>query len=554
MKINFKWTCLAAVVAAGISSSAWAAEDPFFQITEISNDTKEYGYKLAQKSDEYLSIVQEYDWWSYFDSIPTEIDLSDRFSYSPGCFYDSKVCDAFYDSENEDDQRGHSFFHALVNNLPYTASLLSGGDYSSNLDGYRRNINDDGSVIVGWIDNRERTYESGARFPVVWNNGDMIQLSDLGHGQASESFTADDGALIVGGAASETLITKNERYHYCYERYNEDAFRSNMLNCPGFHNRAVLWLIQDNEVKATQFLNHYDDADKDEISTADIRKIIKIDDTYYALGYSATADIGADSSNLATYWSFKYSDGAFSEVSDYMRPNGLDRPGKGDKHFGSTWFVDANEKGIAVGNARYNALKNRAYPIEMFVFDVTKNETTTPVKNLPFYGATNRAVAINNNNLIVGVSDNRDSQESVVNGNPRQRDVYLYNYNTDKFYSVNDLICTDDTCEINGKYYYIYNVGDINDNNTIIANAYRYDSYKDWANYRNPTNVEILLTSDKFDLTEDKYDIPEEYVVEYSRPEITYGEKKKKRSGSMPLPALLIMSLFAAVRIFRKRS
>ncbi len=553
MKSNFKWSCLAAVVAASVSSSASSADAPFFQITEISSDAREYGYKLAQKSDDYLSVTQEYDWWSYFDSIPTEIDLSDRFSYTPGCIFDSKVCDAFYDSSDETDQRGHSFFHSLVNNLPYTYSLLNGGDTSSNLDGFRRGINEDGSVIVGWIDNRDRSFEGGARFPVVWNNGTMIKLAEIGHGQASDSFETYDGSLIVGGAASETQISDNERYHYCYERYNENSFRSNILNCPGYHNKAALWLIQNNEVKDVRYLNHYDAATKDKISTADVKKIIKIDDTYYAVGYSATDDIGADSSNIATYWTFKYSDGAFSDISGYKRPSGLDRPGKDDEHFGSTWFADANDNGIAVGNARYNSVKNRSYPVEMFVYDISSDKTTTPIKDVPFKGATNRAVAINNNNLIVGVSDNKDSQEAVVQGNPRQRDTYLYNYNTNRFYSINDLICSSDSCEINGRYYYIYNVGDINDNNTVIANAYRYENYDDWKNYKNPTNVEILLTSDKFDPTDEKYDIPEEYVVEYSRPEITYGERSGKHKGSMPVAAVMFMTLLAALRLSRRK-
>ena len=89
-------------------------------------------------------------------------------------------------------------------------------------------------------------------------------------------------------------------------------------------------------------------------------------------------------------------------------------------------------------------------------------------------------------------------------------------FESSKFYPLNDLICTSSTCEINGKYYYIYNVGDINDNNVIIANAYRYDSNSDWANYHNAHNVTIMLTSDKFI---NGKDVDENFRVKYERKE-----------------------------------
>ena len=55
----------------------------------------------------------------------------------------------------------------------------------------------------------------------------------------------------------------------------------------------------------------------------------------------------------------------------------------------------------------------------------------------------------------------------------------------------------------------------------IIANAYRYDSNSDWANYHNAHNVTIMLTSDKFI---NGKDVDENFRVKYERKEITYGE------------------------------
>ena len=169
------------------------------------------------------------------------------------------------------------------------------------------------------------------------------------------------------------------------------------------------------------------------------------------------------------------------------------------------------------------------------------------MQNVPFKGASNEAVAINNNNLVVGIADNANSQYATVDGMQREKEGYIYNVESGKYYSLNDLICTSSTCEINGKYYYIYNVGDINDNNTIIANAYRYDTNKDWANYTNAKNVTVMLTSDKFI---NNKDIDENYKVSYDRKKITYGEEKGGGgSGSMGGISVMLLGVMAFLRI-----
>ncbi len=551
MHVSRKLTLLMSSVLAAVT--AQAADEPFFTIQELSTNTSEYGYKLADNNNTYSSIYQKYDWWSYYDATPTEIDLSDRYTYSVGCYFDGKICGTFMDSDNENDGKGGSFFNALHNNTGYVSSGVNGGSIQDQFTGIRRDLGADGTIVAGWKETNSRSYDAGYRYPAVWNNGTELQLSSLGFGQASSSFKLDDGSFLVGGAASESKITKNERFYYCYVDYDTDEFAGDMYNCPGFHNKAAVWAVSaDTKLLKTQYFKHNSPADDDSISTADIRKIVSYNGTYYAIGYSAYDEMVLDSTNVATYWTFNYdpTTQTFSNVSDAKLPNGLDRPTHGDEYFGSTWFADANDKGIAVGNARYAAQKNRSYPIEMFVYDYINDKTTYPIINKPFYGATNRVVAINNNNLIVGVSEDKDFQETEVKGNPRQQNGYIYNYNTNDFYSLNELICTSSSCEINGKYYYIYNVSDINNQNVIIANAYRYDTRDDWNNYTNATNVAILLTSDKF-ADDGKYTIPSNYVVSYSRDEITYGEDSGG-GGSGANPLIMLLSLFGLALIKRR--
>ena len=537
-------------------SSAMAADQPFFTLTEISDNDNEYGYKLAAKADVYSNIVQKYDWWSYFDSLPTEISLGDYHTYLIGCIYDSAVCNSYYDSDIVDDGKTHSFFKALHENTSYMSSKLSYGEELDMFQGIRTNLGTDGTtMITGWVENQDRTgssssedrskyFEAGVRYPVVWSSGSQVYLEGKkkGFGTASSSLQTSDGSFLIGGANSETNFTDTGYFYYCYSRYDEDDFMGAMRNCPGYSNEPVVWAFDPsgNKVLAKQVFKHYRPADLDgDMNLADIKAVVKYGEKYYAFGHSATNKTGPDTLSISTWWSFDYSNGTFSNVSDAHNADGIDRPGEDDKHYGATWFVDANDNGYAIGNIRFTSLNHLNYPVEMFLFKISDEKASIPLENYPFKGATNRAVAINNNNLVVGVADDEDSQYATVGGTPREQEAFIYNVESSKFYPLNDLICTSSTCEINGKYYYIYNVGDINDNNVIIANAYRYDSNSDWANYHNAHNVTIMLTSDKFI---NGKDVDENFRVKYERKEITYGEDKSGGgSGSTGGLAVLLL-------------
>lgn len=549
---KFKLTAAASAMAMACAS-AYAADQPFFTVTEISDNADEYGYKLAQKNDIYSDIIQPYDWWSYFEANPTTIDLADYHTYAIGCIYDRAVCGSFYDDGNDQDGKGHSFFKALHENTSYISSLLSYGEQLDMFSGVRRNLGDDGeSMIAGWVENPKRTFISGVRYPVVWSKGEKIVLEQKkGFGVASSSLRTDDGSFLIGGASSETDFTDGGYFRECYSDYDEDSFSYAMRNCPGYSNQPVVWSFDPstNKVTGTLELAHFNPAN---LNSADIKAIVKRKGIYYAFGHSATKNVGMDTLSIATWWSFEFkvdsnNNGTFSIVSGPNNATGIDRPGQDDKHYGATWFADANDNGYAIGNIRYSSVNRLAYPIEMFVYNIDSNSSNIALQNVPFKGASNEAVAINNNNLVVGIADNANSQYATVDGMPREKEGYIYNVESGKYYSLNDLICTSSTCEINGRYYYIYNVGDINDNNTIIANAYRYDTNKDWANYTNVKNVTVMLTSDKFI---NNKDIDENYKVSYDRKEITYGEEKGGGgSGSMGGISVMLLGVMAFLRI-----
>ena len=339
-------------------SSAMAADQPFFTLTEISDNDNEYGYKLAAKADVYSNIVQKYDWWSYFDSLPTEISLGDYHTYLVGCIYDSAVCNSYYDSDVVDDGKTHSFFKALHENTSYMSSKLSYGEELDMFQGIRTNLGTDGmTMITGWVENQDRTgssssedrskyFEAGVRYPVVWSSGSQVYLEGKkkGFGTASSSLQTSDGSFLIGGANSETNFTDTGYFYYCYSRYDEDDFMGAMRNCPGYSNEPVVWAFDPsgNKVLAKQVFKHYRPADLDgDLNLADIKAVVKYGEKYYAFGHSATNKTGPDTLSISTWWSFDYSNGTFSNVSDAHNADGIDRPGEDDKHYGATWFVDA---------------------------------------------------------------------------------------------------------------------------------------------------------------------------------------------------------------------
>lgn len=536
-----------AIIASSLifSQGAFSAADPFFTITEISTEQNVYAHKLAEKNETYTTVRQLYDWWSYYEELPNTIDLSNRYGYNHYCFYDGSICDFFYDEDNPDDGRSHSFFKSLHENKSYMSSLLNNSDEQDIFDGIRRDIGVDGqTLIVGYNDLVERKFEVGSRQPVVWSNGTKVVLNEYGFGQASSSLLLDDGNYLIGGSATNTHYETEEDYYYCFDEYKEYFFVSNVIHCPAYSNEPTIWSFDPstNKISANQIFKHYrPDNLEDTINTADIVKIVKGKNTdeYLAFGFSSTEKTGYDSSNIATFWSFKYFANEFSNVSEPKLPD-IDKPGENDQHYNATWFVDANDRGYAIGNVRYSSLKNNAYPVEMFLYDYLENKTSQPLEDIPFYGATSRVIAINNNNLIVGVMDNEKSNFATARGNPRETNGFVYSIKSNKHYIINDYICSDNDCAQNGVYYYVYNVADINDNNVIIANAYRYDTKEDWNKFKNAKNVTIKLTSDKFIENEKGFDVDSSYKANYNREDIDYGSDGKS-GGSFPIGFLLFM-------------
>ena len=94
---------------------------------------------------------------------------------------------------------------------------------------------------------------------------------------------------------------------------------------------------------------------------------------------------------------------------------------------------------------------------------------------------------------------------------------------------LNDYICSSSGCEQGGRYYFISDAVDINDNGTILATAYRYDSKDDWVNHRNSTVVPVFLQNGSFNTDKS---ISSDYKVDYASSRVDSGEKDQNGADS----------------------
>lgn len=131
----------------------------------------------------------------------------------------------------------------------------------------------------------------------------------------------------------------------------------------------------------------------------------------------------------------------------------------------NSYAVAINDAGLTTGYA--TKLVNGTYRTKFFYADTT-NETIEVVFPKDFFtGSSSKATAINENGFIVGegeVERHSNSGELAPSDNPRRRNGFLYDTNTDTFSNLNDFL------ECNAEYE-IISATDINELNEITATA-----------------------------------------------------------------------------------
>ncbi|WP_230961304.1 DUF3466 family protein [Psychrosphaera haliotis] len=123
--------------------------------------------------------------------------------------------------------------------------------------------------------------------------------------------------------------------------------------------------------------------------------------------------------------------------------------------YDSGYAVDVNNSNLAVGKVR--DILNGVFNDSMFIYDIDKEELITPT--LFYKGSETTANSINENGMIVG-----NGEYEITNATNRRKHGYLYDFNTDTFNDLNDLISCDSEFEV-------VDAVDINNNNEIVATA-----------------------------------------------------------------------------------
>jgi len=131
------------------------------------------------------------------------------------------------------------------------------------------------------------------------------------------------------------------------------------------------------------------------------------------------------------------------------------------KYFDSRAF-DINDKGIAVGKA--DTFESGTQSSKFYYVDTSDIDNMTMVMPTDFFtGSSSTAIAINENNLIVGKGE-VETHNTNGGQNPRRTHGFLYSIADDTFTDLNDFL----PCE---SEYSIFEAVDINENNEISASA-----------------------------------------------------------------------------------
>ncbi len=556
-----------------LAGAAQAAQDPFYSITEVatSEDTAGAGFGpwavgMATGSstrDAVLSRASNNDGYSFFNMAPMALDLAHRHRYEQGCtaVLASAVCSAYWDGM---DNGAYQWRADTLSYVSQTWSLLD-GSLSDEQDGILTRLGETKYEAVGYKVAVSPTSDSNY-YPrtglLRLASGDIELTSGEdpdsvgGFASAYSLLKLDDDRYLVGGTANTSVSPPDSALELCYEGDADEHYL-----CPGFNTQAALWLVDPSDSATTSYesvqASAYDEDDADMLQTAAVQGLAEVDGSYWAVGYSSHIYDGSSSTgerNLAVFWPISLSDEGVSLGDLQQIPLDAGVPAEGDGVLRHSWALAINDNGWVIGNQQYGTAKGRNLPIEMFVYQIgSSGNAAVPFADAPSTGSNSEAAALNNVNQVVGWRDERSETQPVYQGSPRLQEAFLYNIDSGNSWRLNDLICGRDeagsaSCAIDGKYYYIAYANAINDDGSIAATAYRYDSYDDWANRNNPTTVSILLN--KNSAFEDG-DVPDSLVVTNALPANDYGASSG--GGALGAPWVLLLGGVGLFRVLRRK-
>ena len=551
-------------------SGVVAAQDPFYTITEVATASDRgsanfgpWALSISGDGDSVSSIAVTSNWYSYFRMAPSAMDLAHRFRYMTYCssVLSSTTCDAYADNSNTASQ----WFSDLSANTAQTYNIVATGvvsgsitkTVSSESEGIITRYSHDDSEVdsVGYVLLSDHKRKAVAT--IAGSSVDVTDGSDYAFASAYDIIPVGSDYLVIGTAGNK----KSTAYNYCYNGSDIDSYSA---YCPGYTTQAGFWLVNASSGVANKQLatSYYTAEDSDYPYTAGALGITKVGDEYIAVGYSATWGYTLNSTtsrpkNLATFWNLGDGSLTAAPATGRIFSNNSDNPGTdSDYYYDNGWAVGINENGYIIGNRSYRLKESRNYPTKMFVAKYTSGSVSIVSSEIiSTEGVDSEGAAINNNNQVVGWTNERSTTTDTVIGSvPRLQEAFLYNITTGNRYALNDLICgSASSCSQNGYYYYIEYANDILDDGTILASARRFSSYDNWSTLSNGTNVVVKLKVSSSTAFASNGDVPSSYVISNQLPTFDYGASSgSSGGGSFGVFGLLAMAGAALVGQYRR--
>jgi hypothetical protein len=415
-------------------------------------------------------------------------------------------------------------------------------------------------------------------------------------GASSISYPEDDDSSDV-----------QDYYNYCYgfDDYDEDdeSTLNNLVYCSGFDTQAWAWDVTD-LLDTTQNLTGFELAsewldDNEDNDSSDITysaSALDINSSGIAVGVStfeksSSATGGRQRAIIMSPYFDDDGDDSYDSTDNVYADEDQTVYSGGDIYYGApielteavddvddddgdtiynSWAIaitDGDSDDVMViGNREYSATKSVNKPTEFFVYNLDDDTIDFPLKNKKVLtteqkndgdssaktGANSRAYDINESGFIVGKVDDYDQTQPVTGGMPRTQSAFLYDNGTDssdndESWFINDLICTeDDDGVVTSPLYKIRSARVINDDGTVLAEGWKYDTDDDYQNETNATEVMLKLTRNT-DVTS-----PDDSPNCWDSDLLNTEEESYDRSGGASFWLWIIALPFLLIRRFKK--
>ncbi|HEY5716100.1 MAG TPA: DUF3466 family protein [Psychromonas sp.] len=532
-----------------LAGNSWAAGVPYYSVEEISvsADGANYGPYPSAISEDGAFIAA----YSMKASLSQDIDLGLPFTFNRPCQYDTVMCELeFYGSETSSALSYNNAYQAWRNaqtDAQYGSyssymmgnTLSSGSDNGAvlpyDLGGYTTDVKVTDVFVSGAGDKIVIGYSSApyvggerafVRRAFIYNQTQNIVNSllpdfdtDGGFSSAYRIKQVGDKILVVGASSvsfpqDDDSNKEKDYFNSCYfsDEYDQVATLNELVYCPGFDTQAWAWDVTDYLTKtaeagisgsalAAQWLDDNEDNNNSNITYS--ASALDINGSGIAVGVSTfeytNTELGAR--QRATIMPPNYA----APLRIKAAEQGISDP---DDNLYNTWASAINEANIVIGNREYSAVKSRNKPVEFFVYDISTGSISFPLLDKKVQttaqrlsressaktGANSRAYDINESGFIVGKADGFDQIEPVTGGAARSQSAFLYDNNTGKSWFINDLICSETDDVVTSPLYRIRSARVINDNGTVLAEGWKYNSVFEYQNKVNGSEVMLKLT------------------------------------------------------------